>query len=124
GAEADRETDRLAAEVRVARGRLHHEIDPRVGALERRQPGHEPVAREARQHAQPQHPALAATAERCARLLEPAKCGGDPGEIVGTLPGEPEPTRTTLEETHAQLVLQRPDLTADGRRGDAELVGG
>src|SRR5262249_58282223 len=65
-----------------------------------------------------------ASAERCARLLEPAKCGGDLGEVVGALPGEPEPARTTLEETHAQLVLQRPDLTADGRRGDAELVGG
>ena len=57
-------------------------------------------------------------------LLQPLEqLGGGPLQRAPML-GQHQRARAALEQRHAQMLLQRPDLPAHGRLRDQQLVGG
>jgi hypothetical protein len=114
---ADRDVDRLAAEIDVGALGVQHDVDLGITAAEIGQPAHEPTQRERRQRRNDEPAGTRAFAQRARRRGECREAFFEAGQIGAARVGQLEPARQPPEQLDAQMRLERGDMLADrGRR--------
>jgi len=84
---------------------------------------HEPARRERRQHADREAVVAAARCDGVGGEGDLVQRGAHTLGEHATLRGERHAFAMTREELHAQVVLERTDLPADGAMGEVQLAG-